>query len=325
MGHNLHVNSQGEASFFHSELRPAWHGLGKNIGRALTAEEALRESGQDFEVVKIPLVTENGLIVPNKFATVRTDEQKVLGVVGNKYHVVQNAEAFSFFDNIVNRDEAIYHSAGVLGDGQKAWIMAKLPSHINVKSEDKIELYVVIIGTHDGSGSIWAFLSPQRIVCENTLNAAINRGEMFVKIRHTRSASEKLAEAHRLMGISNSLADELNVVFNAMADKKVSAVEQKAFIEDFLMPMPALPAGKDDYGRTPSVIKYREEIWDAVRNGAGQDMPSTKNTAFGLYNGVTFWLDHTKNYTSDKLDNIWLGNAAKIRQNSFDYLSSISM
>jgi phage/plasmid-like protein (TIGR03299 family) len=232
MAHNLNYNEQtGQHSFF-SVKEKAWHGLGKIVQDYLTSAEAIQHAGLDYTVEKRALFTydtenQNGdpeadiiipeVQVPNYFATVRTDSDTVLGVVGKDYQVVQNRDAFSFFHSIVGGDGIQYETAGALGNGERIFITAKLPDYIEVGNKDLIEQYLFLTTSHDGFGSITAAFTPIRIVCNNTLNAALQSKSNTVKVRHTEWAKERLEQAHLLMGISNRLSTELEAIFNRWA------------------------------------------------------------------------------------------------------------
>ncbi|MFL5740349.1 MAG: DUF932 domain-containing protein [Flavisolibacter sp.] len=168
---------------------------------------ALKFAGLDFTVEKRKLFTydnenQNGnpdtdiiipeIEVPNFYATVRTDNEMVLGVVGKDYEVVQNIEAFSFFDSIVGGDGIQYETAGALGNGERIFITAKLPGYIKVGTDDLIEQYLFLTTSHDGFGSVTAAFTPVRIVCQNTLNAALRNHSNSIKVRHTANAKDRL-------------------------------------------------------------------------------------------------------------------------------------
>jgi phage/plasmid-like protein (TIGR03299 family) len=175
MAHNLNFNElTGEYSFF-STKQKAWHGLGKVVAGYPTSAEALVFAGLDFDVIKSPLFTQvNGMVstpdginyrnisldIPDTFATVRTDTNQVLGVVGKDYEIVQNRDAFSFFDSIIGGDGILYETAGALGNGSRIFITAKLPGYIRVGDDDLTEKYIFLTTSHDGSGSITGAFTP---------------------------------------------------------------------------------------------------------------------------------------------------------------------
>src|SRR5258706_9386499 len=229
MAHNINFNQQTEKHSFFSVQEKAWHGLGQIVQDYPTSAEAIKFAGLDYKVEKRKLFTydnENNIgnpdidiiipeiEVPNFYATMRTDTEQVLGVVGKEYEIVQNADAFSFFDAIVGGDGIMYETAGALGKGERIFITAKLPDYIKVGNNDLIEKYLFLTTSHDGFGSITAAFTPIRIVCNNTLNAAFRNCSNSIKIRHTQNAKERLEEAHKVMGISNRLSGYLETTFN---------------------------------------------------------------------------------------------------------------
>src|SRR5207237_5639793 len=122
---------------------------------------------------------------------------------------------------------------GALGNGERIFITAKLPDFIRVGRKDLIEQYLFLHTSHDGTGSIMAAFTPIRIVCNNTLNMALRNCSNSIHIKHTASAKQQLMEAHRILGISNSMSEELNKLFNRWAkvrikDKKVKKIIQLA-------------------------------------------------------------------------------------------------
>ncbi len=154
--------------------------------------------------------------VPKYFANIRSDTNSVLGVVGKDYHIVQNRDAFEFFDAIVGGGDGIlYETAGALGNGERIFITAKLPDYIRVGNGDDVtEKYIFLTTSHDGSGSITAAFTPIRIVCQNTLNASLRNMSNVVRIRHTSGVKERLQNAHKVMGLVDTLSKKLEELFN---------------------------------------------------------------------------------------------------------------
>src|SRR5687767_4047024 len=133
MAHNINYNDKtGKHSFFSVQEKP-WHGLGQIVKDYPTSAEAIKHAGLDYTVEKRKLFTfdnenQNGnsdtdiiipeVEVPNFFATIRIDTDQVLGVVGKDYQIIQNVDAFNFFDAIVGGDGIQYETAGALGKGE---------------------------------------------------------------------------------------------------------------------------------------------------------------------------------------------------------------
>ena len=333
MSHNIYRDAvTGKDSFF-SVKEKAWHGLGQIVQDYPTSAEAIQFAGLDYEVEKKELFTkadsllaaDGGLVVgaeelhvPNYFATVRTDTNTVLGVVGRDYEVVQNRDAFSFFDSIVGGDGIMYETAGALGNGERIFITAKLPDYIRVGGDDLIEQYLFLTTSHDGSGSITAAFTPIRIVCANTLNAAMHRKSNTIRIRHTSGAKERLEEAHKLMGMCNTLGIQMESIFNHWSKVRITDSEVKKLIQLAMIPnkevLEKLKSGRDEELSTV-YNNMVEKVYEYGMGNPTQQLDTTKGTLFGCYNAVTGYFQNVRNYKNDeaKLKSILLGGTAQVR------------
>jgi len=341
MAHNINYNEQtGKHSFF-SVKEKAWHGLGQIISDYPTSAEAIKHAGLDYTVEKRNLFTygddtdpetdDNDVVmewridVPNYYATVRTDTEQVLGVVGNDYEVVQNVNAFEFFDAIVGgKDGILYETAGALGNnGSRIFITAKLPGYIRVGRDDLISQYLFLTTSHDGFGSVTAAFTPIRVVCENTLNAALRHHSNCIKIRHTASAVERLKQAHTLLGVTNLLANELEEVFNHWSKIRITDNAVKRLIQIAMAPnketLQSLQNGKQDELSTTynNIVSSAMEF--ALTHPTQQEV-TTKGTLYGAYNAVSGYFQHVRNYKNDeaKLKSIMYGTGLQRSQVAFD-------
>lgn len=166
------MSANVESMFYAGREKP-WHGLGTQVEEAPTSADALRLAGLDWTVQRKPIQVCGGRKVDNFFANVRSSDGAVLGVVSDRYQVVQNAEAFAFTDALIGGEGQVhYETAGSLMGGRKIWLLAKLPDTEIVG--DKTEPYLCFSNTHDGSGAIRVCMTPIRVVCNNTLNIALN-------------------------------------------------------------------------------------------------------------------------------------------------------
>jgi len=333
MAHNLNFNeTTGKHSFF-SVQQKAWHGLGTIVENFPTSKEAIEFAGLDYTVVKRKLFTYDNenehaneeveikipeIEIPNYYATLRTDTEQVLGVVGKHYEIVQNIDAFTFFDEIVGGDGIQYETAGALGNGERIFITAKLPSYIKVGRDDLIEQYLFLTTSHDGFGSITAAFTPIRIVCANTLSAALKNCSNSFKIRHTPSAKERLVQAHTLMGITNRLSNDMNEIFNQWAKIKIEDAEVKKLIQLAMVPnkevLQKIQAGQQDELST-QFINICDKTFEYTLAAPSQQLETTKGTLFGVYNGITGYFQNVKQYKNDetKLKSLLLGGVAQCR------------
>jgi len=346
MAHNLNFNEQtGKHSFF-SVKEKAWHGLGQIVQDYPTSSEAIKFAGLDYKVEKRKLFTydnENNtgnpdteiiipeIEVPNFYATMRTDTEEVLGVVGKDYEVVQNADAFSFFDAIVGGDGILYETAGALGKGERIFITAKLPGYIKVGSDDVIEKYLFLSTSHDGFGSITAAFTPIRIVCNNTLNAALRNCSNSIKIRHTQNAKEHLEEAHKVMGISNRLSNELESIFNKWSKVRITDEKLKQLIQLAMVPnkevLTNIKSGNLDELST-AFKNVCDNIYEYTQSAPSQQTETTNGTVFGAYNAITGYFQNVRIYKNDeaKLKSLLFGGTGQLRtQKAFHLCEDFAM
>lgn len=340
MAHNLYYNEKSKEHSFFTVREKAWHGLGRVVDNHPTSAEAIRHAGLNYTVEKRPLFTldntnfdllnaladgiEPQLSVPHYFATIRTDTEEILGVVGKDYQIVQNTDAFSFFDSIVGNDTDIrYETAGALGKGERIFITAKLPGYIRVGKDDLIEQYVFLTTSHDGYGSITAAFTPIRVVCQNTLNSAIRSKQNSIKIRHTASAVERLKQAHQLMGISASLASEMEALFNHWSKVRITDKELKKLIGIAMAPSKEVLNSLQEekfHHLSSHYLNIVENVFDYALASPSQQEATTKGTLFGAYNAVTGYFQNVRNFANDehKLKSMMWGTGLQRAQATFN-------
>jgi phage/plasmid-like protein (TIGR03299 family) len=313
MAHNLNINN-GKASMMYVGESP-WHRLGVRLPHLATSAEAMQVAGLDYQVDKKPLFCKpNGrtlVEVPRSFATVRRDTQSVLGLVGDRYTVLQNEDSFAFFDSLVGSGEAIFETAGVLGQGETIWLLAKLPGYIRIGRNDEVKKYLLLTNSHDGKSMVRAKLTPVRVVCSNTLSSALEGAEQEVRIRHTPSAVDRLAQAHKLLGLTNSLYQELDLIFNRMNAKRITERQLIQFVKELV------PDNKDASFNTRTE-NIRSKILELNETGAGSEM--SRGSLWGAYNAVTEYTDHVQHSTipEKRLKSVWFGSGESLKLRAFD-------
>ena len=335
MAHNINYNEQTDKHSFFSVKEKAWHGLGQIISDYPTSAEAIIHAGLNYEVEKRPLFTYDtnnnfwdnaeaipDIKLPKHFATVRVDMDEILGVVGKDYQVVQNTNVFGFFDGIVG-NKLQYETAGALGKGEVIFITAKLPDYIRVGRNDMIEKHLFLTSSHDGSGSINIAFTPVRVVCQNTLNAALKNSSNSIRIRHTASAAEKLKSAQQIVGRSMGLSVELEAVFNRWARIRITDREVKKLIQIAMAPsketLGYLQAGKEE--QLPAHYNNAvDSVFEYALSSSTQQEATTKGTLFGAYNAVTGYYQNVKNFKDGeaKLKSILNGTGLQRGQAAFD-------
>ena len=214
-----------------------------NVEDCVTSEDVMRKAGLDWEVGKCRVYAEipcdnvencemgfyrygnNYVEFDNAFATYRKDCNIPLGIVKERYTPVQNIEAFKFFDGAIGKDKAIWQTAGNFDNGKRVFVSAKLPKNIYVNN-DVVENYLLFTTTHDGSSGVRILFTPIRVVCQNTLNAAIKCSSNYVSFRHTASVHDNLDCAAEILGICDKKIDVFGQAMNYMS--KIQCDDTKA-------------------------------------------------------------------------------------------------
>jgi len=222
MAHDLNIEN-GKASMMYTGATP-WHRLGTKLAQPATSKQAIQAANLNWRVIKKRLYAIDGgeVLKSDKYAIVREDKWgkegcKVLGVVSDGYTPVQNSDAFDFFDSIVGNGEAVYHTAGALGNGERVWILAKLPDDICVAGDDVVNKFLLLANAHDGTMSVQIKFTPVRVVCQNTLTQALSIDNIGIKIAHSRKVHNKLSVASETLGIIRLRYDDLAKSFEGMA------------------------------------------------------------------------------------------------------------
>lgn len=347
-----------------TEAQPApWRASGKNksFESPVTVSEAVKEVGGDYTVEKRSLVViPNELrdalndnqptaqatlskndIITSHMATVRTDTNQRLGVVGSGYGVVQNGDALEFFNHILNGEisgdeKAVIETAGVLDDGARFYISARMGDDMIVSGDNSpIEDYILLFNSHDGSGSVQVVPSFIRVVCQNTLSMALKQARSRLTYRHTSRVNERmdLTTKENFQRAAEVLRFHENYRKHFIEDldllKRVQLEWKQA--QDLAAQVFATPAemthireaNYDVFKVDDEILSTRKKnsivsLQNAIESGIGQD--TNRGTGLWLFNGLTTWAQNEKKYQNGtaKLDSIMDGDIARKTQKLHD-------
>jgi phage/plasmid-like protein (TIGR03299 family) len=262
-----------------------WHGLGVNVATAPGSKEALRLSGLDWKVAQRPAMTSDYRPIPGYKANVRESDGKILGIVTDRYKVVQNHEAFAFTDALLG-EGVCYETAGSLQEGKKIWLLAKLPDRYIIEGEE-IEPYLVFSNSHDGNGSIRVAMTPVRVVCQNTLNIALSSAKRSWATVHVGNLAAKMGEAHNTLQLAQQYMGRLGAEFHSMARTKLSDAKAMEFIE-LLLPMDEKPT--DTHRK--NIARVREDL--KTRYFEAPDLRHVGKNAYRFICAVSDFGTHAK-------------------------------
>ena len=218
-------------SMFYVRTAP-WHGLGTKVQEAPSSERALALAGLDWKVVQEEIYTPQQELVEGYKANVRDSDRKVLGVVTDRYKIIQNEEAFAFTDELLG-EGVRYETAGSLQGGKRVWMLAHMP-HEYIISGERISPYLLFSNTHDGSGAVKVALTPIRVVCQNTLNLALANASRCWSMIHTGNIQNKLQEARDTLFMAQKYMDGLGKEFETLRSKTMSDKQVLDYIEMLL-------------------------------------------------------------------------------------------
>ena len=271
-------------TMFYTRERP-WHGLGTRVEEAPSSREALRLAGLDWQVLQKPIMTTDGQMVKGFRANVRDRDSRVLGVVTDRYKVVQNEDAFAFTDDLLG-EGVTYETAGSLQDGRKTWLLAKLPQRYII-SGDEIAPYLVFMNAHDGSGSIKVAMTPVRVVCMNTLNLALAKAKRCWSTAHTGDIRAKIEDARDTLLFAETYMGELGKAVERLRQIKLSDRQVMAYI-DQLFPLYEDPTPI----QKKNLLRMKEDV--RIRYADAPDLQHVGKNGYRFVNAVSDFATHAK-------------------------------
>jgi phage/plasmid-like protein (TIGR03299 family) len=256
------------------------------------------------------------------------DECEPFGLVSNDYRILQNREAFSFFDPVIETGKVEYHTAGALGKGERVWVLAKVAGDIIIKGCDQVEKYLLLSNGHDGRTALQVRFTPIRVVCQNTLSAATHGRGDLVKIYHGRDMRRQLDSAQAVVKEILGFYDDLAAKFEKFAGFNMDKARLATYHEAvFPTPKKMTNQSARAYEESLAVTRdLRQHSLNLFENGKGNPEPKVSGTLWAAYNGVPELVDHHMNYRNrwQRLDSLWFGEGERTKHRAFDQAIAIS-
>jgi phage/plasmid-like protein (TIGR03299 family) len=292
MGHML--EQYGDMASFASLREPAWHGLGTILDSEVSTSEMLKVAHLAGWDVRLDDLDLPGRSHKNFFAVTRKNpfdgDRDVLGVVGERYKVLQNEDLFSFADNML--DGGRWETAGSIKNGTVVFGSLALDREVVLDESgvgDKINTYLLVHTSHDGSLAVQASVTPVRVVCQNTLNYALSGVKQSYKIRHTSTVTGKVQAAREALGLANKYLDEFEKEAQTLIEKQIDADTFFSIVKA-AYPEP----DKDVKGSVTKWTNKVDTLFD-IYQGETVAKAGIMNTAWGAYNTLTERLDWFRN------------------------------
>lgn len=271
-------------TMFYTREKP-WHGLGTRVEDAPGSREALELAGLDWQVIQRPIATTDGQAISGFKANIRNTDSRVLGVVTDRYKVVQNEDAFAFTDQLLG-EGVTYETAGSLQNGRRTWLLAKLPQRYII-SGDEITPYMVFMNTHDGTRAIRVAMTPVRVVCMNTLNLALSTAKRSWSTNHTGDIAGKMEDARYTLLYADRYMSELGKAIDHMKRLRLSERQVMEYI-DALFPLYDNPTPQQQKNLNRMKEDMKTRYFDAP------DLKHVGKNGYRFINAVSDFATHAR-------------------------------
>ena len=292
-----------------------WHGLGNQLTENQPLEIWLHEAGMDWDILDNPVLyrSPEGLqsFVDNK-VLYRSDTLAPLSVVSKRYQVVQPREVLEFYRDLVDLGGFQLETAGVLKGGKKLWALARTGQETLLKGNDQVKAYLLLATACDGTLATTAQFTSVRVVCNNTLQMATGDSRGAIKVPHsTRFDPDKVKQQ---LGLGITTWQQFVADMRRLSERPVHPFEARRFLVEVLGD-PELP-----FHQQPNTKALNHVFSLYAGQGMGSTLASANDTAWGLVNAVTQFIDHERRARSpdNRLDSAWFGIGALIKQKALD-------
>lgn len=304
---------QNDGSFAVGEKNP-WHKLGKHFETAPSIEEGIQAAGLDYNIELQDIQTVEGVKLDQK-AVVRTDINKSLGVVSKQYNILQNRDAFSFFEPFVENGLATLETAGSLYNGRKVFVLAKIAGDdMEITPGDRVQKYILLSNSHDGGSAVRVGFTSIRVVCSNTLTMAqSDKASQLIRVYHTKKVNQTIEEIRMTMDLINKQFITTEERYKELAKmpmnvsdfhRYIKAVTSKEKLEALLDTPSDYTPEEVEEGRN-RLIKRVEEIFEL----------EPVHNRWTAYNAVNYYINHERSRNVETTYNsLWFGNAKQLDQ-----------
>ena len=301
-----------------------WHGLGNQLARQQSIEVWKQQAGMDWQIEEseVRYVTGSHNIgtinaFPENKVLYRSDTKKALAVVSKRFQVVQPGEILEFYRDLTAATGFEQETAGVLREGRTFWAVARTGQSTTLRGRDRVEGYLLLATACDGTLATTAQFTSVRVVCNNTLAVAVNRGEGAIKVPHRSQFNPE--QVKRQLGITVSAWNGFVDRMKALCERPVDPDSADALLRRILTY--AVP------NAAPVVNEHAVANVRALVEGGGRgsQLASSRGTAWGLLNGISEYVDHHRRARSDdhRRDAAWFGEGARIKQRAWEVVTEL--
>jgi phage/plasmid-like protein (TIGR03299 family) len=342
MAHELELNTDGTARMFYVGDETPWHGLGVRLDAPPTAAQAIRAAGLDWEVELRPVyartfetlnpayVWNNPTYTPieGSHAVTRLSDNACIGVVGQRYTPVQNSQAFRFFDRLISDGSATYETAGSLKGGRVIWVLVKLHRSAQIAHDDRVESYLFLSTSHDGSTAVQVKFTDIRVVCNNTLNFASEGAGDKLSARHSANVDKALELIAELIDAQQSRFSASVDQYVRLAALDVDVEMLRRYVRVVLRdidPEDADAVKSVDADADAKPARGENRIIDIFENDPTCTMRSIRGSWWAGLNALTRYVDYERGADNDKrFFSAMLGQGATVKQRALSSAVALS-
>lgn len=285
-----------------------WHGEGEKLDGTESTLEVMQKAGLDWPVETSPLyrqMPDGSYREVAAQVSYRATDNRDLGVVGPRWTPLQNADAFSVFEPLVESGDMAWHTAGSLRDGERVWVLCQLAlQNSEIVPGDEISKFALLSNGHDGKLAVHFGFTPIRVVCANTEALARNsKASKLIRVRHHRFVKENVEKLRDIMNLANQEFEATCDEYRFLASRSINSDDLKKYVKIVFK-----QNDKDDEDISTRSSNIMAQVVNLFETGKGNDLPGVEGTWWAAYNAVTEYLNYEKGRnTANRLDSLWFG------------------
>ncbi len=321
MSHEIDFTT-GQAGIAYAGDVP-WHGYGQELDPDADLDQWRIAAGLDWEVLEQDAYYKNPIAdsgdqtflpIGNRKVLLRSDTQDILSTVSTKYCPVNPEQVLDFYKELIDKNGFKMHTAGCLKEGKRIWALAEVGETTTLYGQDRIDGYLLLATSYDGTMATTARMTSVRVVCNNTLELAYGGNGSCVSIPHSSNFNPDAVKGE--LGLTAESWKAFSEGAQELAERTVSKEEALRYFMSVFGVEEGLTSD-DLRGRAGSQLR---SILNIYENAPGQTTRSAKGTAWGLVNAVTYFQDHKSRSANkgSRVDSAWFGAGAKRKRDSWD-------
>lgn len=309
-----------------------WHGLGNEVtdeAAQYSAPLFIEKAGLNWEAEKRQLFREvnSEKVLANAWEVVRSSDGKVLAdMVGERYTILQNRDAFDWFQPWLDQREAALHTGGALFEGSRIWALAKLNRDpMEIAAGDIVEKYVLLSHSHDSSLAVRVGFTPIRVVCWNTLSMAHSAdASKLIRLKHSKNIKTNLENLREVMNLVNAEFEATAEQYRLLQRKSINQKDLQKYVkmvfkvdadDSVIWPNSGIRTKEMKEVVSERQKNILEEVMELCEVGKGNNLPSVRGTYWSAYNGVTEYLSYVNGRNGDnRLNSLWFGQNANMNK-----------